>query len=152
MKLVSVVFSFRNEEKNLKELVSRVHAEFGKLKNYEYELIFVNDNSNDSSEHILENLQAKYKIKIINMSRTFGVGPCVLAGFKHSKGDCVVYMDSDLQDPPELISKILSEYEKGYDVVHTVREKRLGESGIKLFLTKLAYKTINSLSEINLPI
>ena len=152
MKLVSIVFSFRNEEKNLKELVSRVDATFKKVKNYKYELIFVNDDSNDDSEKILEELQESHKIKIINMSRTFGVGPCVLAGFKHSSGDCIVYLDSDLQDPPELIPKLLAEFEKGHDVVHTVREKRLGESGVKLFFTKLAYKTINRLSEIDLPI
>ena len=97
MKLVSIVFSFRNEEKNLKELISRVDTALKKLQNYEYELIFVNDNSNDSSEKILENLQESFRIKIINMSRTFGVGPCVLAGFKYSSGDCIIYMDSDLQ-------------------------------------------------------
>ena len=152
MKLVSIVFSFRNEEKNLKELISRVDDTFKKVENYKYELIFVNDDSNDDSEKILEELQESHKIKIINMSRTFGVGPCVLAGFKHSSGDCIVYLDSDLQDPPELIPKLLAEFEKGYDVVHTVREKRLGESGVKLFFTKLAYKTINKLSEIDLPI
>ena len=152
MKLVSIVFSFRNEEKNLKELVSRVDAAFKKVENYKYELIFVNDDSNDDSEKILEELQESHRIKIINMSRTFGVGPCVLAGFKHSSGDCIVYLDSDLQDPPELIPKLLDEFEKGHDVVHTVREKRLGESGVKLFFTKLAYKTINKLSEIDLPI
>jgi len=152
MKLVSIVFSFRNEEKNLKELISRVDTAFKKIQNYKYELIFVNDDSNDNSEKILEELQESYMIKIINMSRTFGVGPCVLAGFKHSFGDCVVYLDSDLQDPPEVIPKLLTEFEKGHDVVHTVREKRLGESGIKLFFTKLAYKTINRLSEIDLPI
>ena len=152
MKIVSIVFSFRNEEKNIKELISRVDASFKKLEGYKYELIFVNDNSDDSSEKILESLQASYKIKLINMSRTFGVGPCVLAGFKHSSGDCIIYMDSDLQDPPEIIPSLLKEYEKGNEVVHTVRDKRLGESGIKLFFTKLAYKTINSLSEINLPI
>ena len=152
MKLVSIVFSFRNEEKNLKELISRVDAALKKLQNYEYELIFVNDNSNDSSEKILENLQESFRIKIINMSRTFGVGPCVLAGFKYSSGDCIIYMDSDLQDPPEIIPKLIDEFEKGNEVVHTVRDKRLGESNIKLFFTKLAYKTINGLSEINLPI
>jgi dolichol-phosphate mannosyltransferase len=143
MKLVSIVFSFRNEEKNLKELVNRVDTTFKKIDNYKYELIFVNDDSNDSSEKILEDLQETYRIKIINMSRTFGVGPCVLAGFKHASGDCVIYLDSDLQDPPELIAKLLNEFENGNDVVHTVREKRLGESNIKLFFTKLAYKTIN---------
>ena len=152
MKLVSIVFSFRNEEKNLKELVSRVDATFKKVENYKYARLCVNDDSNDDSEKILEELQESHKIKIINMSRTFGVGPCVLAGFKHSSGDCIVYLDSDLQDPPELIPKLLDEFEKGHDVVHTVREKRLGEGGVKLFFTKLAYKTINKLSEIDLPI
>ena len=152
MKLVSIVFSFRNEEKNLKELINRVDTALKKVENYKYELIFVNDDSRDNSEQILEKLQESYKIKIINMSRTFGVAPCVLAGFKHATGDCVVYLDSDLQDPPEIIPKLILEFENGNDVVHTVREKRLGESAIKLFFTKLAYKTINKLSEINLPI
>ena len=152
MKLVSIVFSCRNEEKNIKELINRVDIAFKKVENYKYELIFVNDDSNDSSEQILESLQESYKIKIINMSRNFGVAPCVLAGFKHASGDCVVYLDSDLQDPPEIIPKLLIEFEKGHDIVHTVREKRLGEGNAKLFFTKLAYKTINGLSEIDLPI
>ena len=133
MKLVSIVFSFRNEEKNLKELVKRVDTALKKVKNYEYELIFVNDDSDDGSENILETLQELYRIKIINMSRTFGVGPCVLAGFKHAAGDCVIYLDSDLQDPPEIIPNLILEFENGNDVVHTVREKRLGEITLKLF-------------------
>ena len=85
------------------------------------------------------------------MSRTFGVGPCVLAGFKHSKGDCVVYLDSDLQDPPELLEKLIKKYEAGAEIVHTVRTKRLGESKFKIVITKFAYKIINYLSDINLP-
>tara|TARA_B100000900_G_scaffold390974_1_gene385140 strand:+ start:1912 stop:2847 length:936 start_codon:yes stop_codon:yes gene_type:complete len=150
MKSVSVVFSFKNEEKNLQKLVERTHDTLQKLTNWKYELIFVNDSSNDSSEKILVELQKKYPIKIINMTRTFGLGPCVLAGFKYSKGDCVVYMDSDLQDPPELISELIKEYENGAEIVHTVRTKRLGELKIKLFLTKIAYKTINFFSDIHL--
>lgn len=151
MKLISFVFSFKNEEKNLKELVDRVDKTIKKVGSYKYELIFVNDNSNDSSENILEDLQKSYPITIINMSRTFGVGPCVLAGFKHTTGDCVIYMDSDLQDPPEIVEEMLKEYEKGSDVVHTVRANRLGESKLKLIITKIAYKIINFLSDIKLP-
>ena len=151
MKTISFVFSFKNEENNLEELIKRVDASVKKLKNYKYELIFVNDDSNDKSEKILENLQQSFPITLINMSRTFGVGPCVLAGFKHSNGDCVIYMDSDLQDPPELLEKLIIEYENGADVVHTVRTERLGETKIKLFLTKIAYRVINFLSDINLP-
>lgn len=151
MKLISFVFSFKNEEKNLEELVKRVDESVKKLPDYEYELIFVNDASEDNSEKLLENLQKKFPITLINMSRTFGVGPCVLAGFKHTKGDCIVYMDSDLQDPPEILEKLIQEYEKGAEIVHTVRTKRLGESKFKLFVTKIAYKIINFLSDINLP-
>ena len=152
MKLISIVFSFKNEEKNLKELVDRTVKIFTGTNDYNYELIFVNDNSTDSSEKILLSLQQNYPITIINMSRTFGVGPCVLAGFKHAKGDAVVYMDSDLQDPPELIKDLIAEHEKGFDIVHTVRTKRLGETKIKLFVTNLAYKLINFFSDIPLPL
>jgi dolichol-phosphate mannosyltransferase len=151
MKLISFVFSFKNEEKNLEELIKRIHDVVKKLHNYEYELIFVNDASDDDSEKALENLQKTFPIIIINMSRTFGVGPCVLAGFKHAKGDCVIYMDSDLQDPPEIAEQLVKEYENGAEVVHTIRTNRLGESKFKLFVTRIAYKVINFLSDINLP-
>ena len=151
MKLISFVFSFKNEEKNLEELIKRVHDSVDKLNNYKYELIFVNDASDDDSEKTLEKLQKSFPITIINMSRTFGVGPCVLAGFKNANGDCIVYMDSDLQDPPEILNKLVAEYENGAKIVHTVRTKRLGESKIKLFTTKIAYKIINFFSDIQLP-
>jgi len=152
MKLISIVFSFKNEEKNLEELVIRTAKTFKELNSYNYELIFVNDNSDDNSENKLIKLQNDYPITIINMSRTFGVAPCVLAGFKHAKGDAVIYMDSDLQDPPELIKELIVEYAKGFDIVHSIRTKRLGESKIKLFVTNLAYKLINFFSDIPLPI
>jgi dolichol-phosphate mannosyltransferase len=84
------------------------------------------------------------------MSRTFGITPCVLAGFRHAKGDAIIYLDSDLQDPPELIDKLVNEYEKGFEVVHTVRSKRLGESKLRLILTHIAYKFINFFSDIPL--
>ena len=152
MKLVSIVFSFKDEEKNLPELVSRVTKVLVQQKNWNYELIFVNDASTDKSETILTELQKSYPITIINMSRNFGVAPCVIAGFKQAKGDAVVYMDSDLQDPPELIEKLIAEYDNGADVVHTVRTKRLGETKTRLFLTNIAYRLINFFSDINLPI
>ena len=152
MKLLSVVFSFRNEENNLSELIKRVSETLKKLPNWKYELIFVNDSSDDNSEKILTDLIKFHPITIINMSRKFGVGPCVLAGLKHSKGDVAIYMDSDLQDPPEIIPKLIEKFENGIDVVHTVRSKRLGEGKIKLFLTNIAYRLINITSEIPLPV
>ena len=151
MKLISIVFSFKNEEKNLNELIKRIETSFSKVNNWKYELIFVNDCSEDKSEEILLNLQKNNPITIINMTRTFGVGPCVLAGFREAKGDAIIYMDSDLQDPPEIIPKLINEHEKGSEIVHTVRTKRHGESAFKMWITKIAYKTINYLSEIPLP-
>ena len=151
MKLISIIFSFKNEEKNLNELIMRIETTFSKIDSCKYELIFVNDCSDDKSEEILLNLQKNNPITIINMTRTFGVGPCVLAGFREAKGDAIVYMDSDLQDPPEIIPKLIKEHEKGSEIVHTVRTKRYGESSLKLWITKIAYKVINYLSEIPLP-
>ena len=151
MKLISIIFSFKNEEKNLDELIKRIQTTFSKINSYKYELIFVNDCSDDKSEKILLNLQKNNPITIINMTRTFGVGPCVLAGFREAKGDAIIYMDSDLQDPPEIIPDLINEYEQGSEIVHTVRTKRHGESFFKMLITKMAYKIINYLSEIPLP-
>ena len=152
MKLLSVVFSFRNEEGNIQELVERVHNSLKESSNWKYELIFVNDDSSDQSENILLRLQKDYPIKIINMSRKFGVDPCVLAGFRHAEGEAIIYLHTDLQDPPEIIPNLLKKYEEGFDVVHTIRTKRKGENKFRMFVTKIAYHLINILSDINLPI
>ena len=152
MKLLYVVFSFRNEEGNIKELVNRINISLEKLTNWNYELIFVNDDSTDNSESILLNLQKKYPIRIINMSRNFGVDPCVLAGFRNAKGDAIVYLHTDLQDPPEIIPDLIKKHEEGFDVVHTIRTKRKGESKFRMLVTRIAYLLINILSDIKLPI
>jgi len=153
-KLISIVFSFRNEEKSLPELLSRISNmyELSLRDSYNLELIFVNDASNDESLNLLIKNSKTLPIKVITMSRRFGVGPCVLAGLEYSKGDVVIYMDSDLQDPPELIPNLLKKYEDGFDVVHTQRTKRLGENPFKMGVTSLAYKIINRFAEIDLPI
>ena len=114
MKLLSIVFSFRNEQSNLEELVKRTSESLKKLNNWNFELIFVNDDSTDSSEKTLIELQKNYPIKIVNMSRRFGVSACGIAGFKHAIGDAVIYMDSDLQDPPELIPDLIKKWEEEY--------------------------------------
>ena len=149
--LISFVFSFRNEEENIPELVKRIDNTVKSISNCNYEMIFVNDDSKDNSLTILKKLQSKFPIIIINMSRNFGVTPCVLAGFENSKGDAVIYMDSDLQDPPELAKKMIASYRKGNDVVHTTRARREGEGAFKLWLTKKAYYIINFFSSLTLP-
>tara|TARA_Y100000031_G_scaffold14650_1_gene15431 strand:- start:1194 stop:1940 length:747 start_codon:yes stop_codon:yes gene_type:complete len=85
------------------------------------------------------------------MSRRFGIAPCVIAGFKHAEGDAVIYMDTDLQDPPELIPELLEKWREGFDVVHTTRTRREGESLFKMWLTRRAYSMINFMADIDIP-
>ena len=149
--LVSVVLSFRNEEGVIPELVARlVKALTG--AGLAYELIFVNDASTDGSLALLEEHHRKDPaVKVVNMSRRFGVAPCVLAGMRFASGDAVVYMDADLQDPPELIPELVARWREGADVVYTVRTARHGEHGGKMWLTRMAYRAVGRLAEIELP-
>jgi dolichol-phosphate mannosyltransferase len=149
--LLSVVVSFRNEETVIPELVRRVTDSVSKIDNAELEMIFVNDCSTDKSLEILTDLQKRHPITIVNMSRRFGVIPCIMAGLSYAKGDCAVNIEADLQDPPEIIPQMVLKYLAGADVVHTTRTHRDGESSLKMWITKMAYKTINYFSEISLP-
>ncbi|TAN48697.1 MAG: glycosyltransferase, partial [Rhodospirillales bacterium] len=124
---VSVVFSFRNEEDNLPELIRRLQAmSAGRAEAFEF--IFVNDVSDDRSRDILcEARAADPRVTFLTMARRSGPAECVLAGMAASSGDAVVYMDSDLQDPPELIPLLIERWREGFEVVHTRRSARLGE-------------------------
>lgn len=153
---LSVILSFWNEEDVIPELISRLRKTLiteqieNKIKNYE--LIFVNDASTDNSLEILMAEAKNHKdIKIINMSRNFGISPCVMAGMQFANGDVIVYMDADLQDPPELISKMINLFKtENADIIHTKRISRNGESKIKLLITKLGYFILNKVSSINI--
>jgi dolichol-phosphate mannosyltransferase len=150
-KLVSIVCSFRNEELTINELINRIDKSLINLNDWQYEIIFVNDYSTDNSIKEIKNFfNKKYNITLINMSRNFGGLPCKIAGFEYASGEAVIYLDTDLQDPPEIFPELIKKYQEGYDVVHTVRKKRLGETKLKIFTTKLAYKIITFLSDINL--
>jgi dolichol-phosphate mannosyltransferase len=151
MKRLSIVFSFRNEEETLYTLIGRTVATLRRLP-YDYEIIFVNDASTDCSlEILLRERENNPRIKILNMSRRFGIHPCVMAGLNAARGDAVVYMDSDLQDPPEMIEQLVAEWQRGADIVHTKRRKRLGEHWLKMAITKLAYRVIDLLSDVRIP-
>ncbi|MBI2061778.1 MAG: glycosyltransferase family 2 protein [Nitrospirae bacterium] len=144
--LVSIVLSFRNEEDVLPELVYRLTTVL-EAQRVDHELIFVNDTSTDRSAEILrDRTTTDHRIKVINMARRCGVSECVLAGMTYAAGDAVVYMDADLQDPPEVIPKLIEAWRGGAEVVNTVRTIREGEPRYKLFLTKVAYRLIRSVS------
>ncbi|MBF0480629.1 MAG: glycosyltransferase family 2 protein [Desulfovibrionaceae bacterium] len=157
--LLSVVLSFYNEEAVLPELLRRLRqtlaSEREKKNITGYELIFVNDASKDGSLELLRReCLAWGDIVIVDMSRNFGVSECVMAGLTQAKGDAVVYMDADLQDPPELIVELIEKWRTDPDVevVYTTRNRRFGENPFKLLLTKYGYRLLNSISEIELPL
>jgi dolichol-phosphate mannosyltransferase len=154
-----VVFSFFNEEDIIPELLVRMRGVLQKeMQNGnlgDYELVFVNDASTDSSREILTaESESRGDIRLVNMSRNFGVSACVLAGMEHAAGDLIVYMDADLQDPPEVIPRMLESWrsEPNVEVVHTVRTSRLGETAFKLALTKLGYWILQQVSTVDLQI
>ncbi len=150
--LVSVVLSFRNEAETIPTLISRLAAVLA-TQNVEYELLFVNDASTDQSISVLlAERERNSRVKILNMARRFGVAEGVLAGLAFAAGDAVIYMDADLQDPPEVIPLLLERWRSGADVVHTVRTHRRGESALKIGATRLAYRLIQHGSTIDLPV
>jgi len=155
--LISVVLSFFNEAAVLPELIDRLRATLRKeVSNGHasgYELVFVNDASTDESEQILRKEADEGRdILIVNMSHNFGVSPCVIAGMAYSRGELVVYMDSDLQDPPELISEMLALWrsEPDVDVVNTVRRTRQGDTWLQLNLTRIGYKILRRISDVQI--
>ena len=122
---------------------------------HDYELIFVNDASTDASEEVLRAEAAKKPdIRMLTMSRNFGIGECLMAGFAHARGDVVAYLDADLQDPPEVIADLLREYRAhpDADVVYTTRLKRLGENPLKMWLTRMGYRLFRRLYDVPLPV
>ena len=150
--LVSVIFNFKNEEKNISTLISRTKKVFEdqRLVDCDFELVFVNDASTDNSvKEIIQN-SSEISIAIVNMSRNFGRWPCLVAGVKNAKGDVLIYLDSDLQDPPELIPQMIDKYREGFEIVHAKRTRRLGENPFKLIITNFAYRIIRFLSNIKL--
>jgi len=150
-KKLSIIFSFFNEEKNIKKSIHEVSLVLNKIPNLDYELIYVNDTSTDDSLKILkqENL-TNNKVKIINLSRRFGHMAGIMAGLKNCIGDAAIYLDIDLQDPPDLIKEMVHSWvNENYDVVFTTRKKREQQWFMK-FITKIGYKILEKTSYINM--
>ena len=152
MRKISVVIPMYYEEEVAEECYKRITEVLGKIENYDYELICVNDGSKDKTLPILEELASKdNKLKVISFARNFGHQCAVTAGLKFVTGDCAVIIDADLQDPPELIPEMLKLWEEGNEVVYGKRKTRDGESAFKLFTAKMFYKTLNALSDVEIP-
>jgi len=148
-KLISVVIPMYYEEENVFLCYDRLTKV---LEPYSYELIFVNDGSCDKTFSYLEELSVKdEKVKVISFSRNFGHQMAVSAGISYAKGDAVVLIDADLQDPPEVILSMIEKWEEGYDVVYGKRKKREGETIFKKVTAKLFYRFLDYVSDIKIP-
>ncbi len=151
--IVSVIVPCYNEEEVLLACHSRLMQVFEGYEDHEFELVYVNDGSSDRTEELLRYLHDAYpQTRVVMLSRNFGHQAAVTAGLTAATGQCVVIIDADLQDPPEVILQMIDRWQAGYEVVYGVRETRVGESSFKLRSAQLFYRLINKLSDIEIPL
>jgi len=149
--LLSIVVPVYREEKNIPEFLRHLQPILSRLTP-DYEIIFAVDPSPDRTEEIvLEHRAAEERIKLLKFSRRFGQPMATLAGLQYSRGDAVVVMDVDLQDPPELIDQMVAKWREGYDVVMPQRRHRTGESWLKKVVAATGYKIIEKIAEVKIP-
>jgi len=147
-KKLSVVVSCYNEELALRQFYAETSKVLKSLS-WDYELIFVNDGSQDGSIEILKELAAgDEKVKVVDFSRNFGHEAAMIAGMDYSSGDGIVCMDADLQHPPECLPGIIAKLDEGYDVINMVRTKNESAGWFKNFAGAAFYRLINILSDV----
>lgn len=148
---LSVIVPMYNEESNIDHFFERLLALLDQLTQ-QYEIICVNDGSTDNTmDRLIKYHKIDSRIKIINFSRNFGKETALTAGLRYSRGEAVIPIDADLQDPPEMIESLVAKWREGYDVVYAVRTKRHGESWSKRLTAHMFYKIINLCSETPIP-
>ena len=152
MKKISVVIPMYNEEEVVKTSYLRIQKVMEDLKQYDYEMLFVDDGSRDETFNLLQEIaNENQKVKILSFSRNFGHQAAVTAGIQYVTGDAVIIMDADLQDPPELLPEMVALWEEGNEVIYGQRRSRKGESAFKLLTAKMFYSTLNALSDVEIP-
>lgn len=151
-KTLSIIIPIYNEEQIIPELHRRLTNAAQEITE-DYELIFVNDGSRDASlKELIKLAEKDEKTFYINFSRNFGHQIAVTAGVDYCVGDAVAIIDGDLQDPPELIPEMYRKHKEGYEVVYARRETREGESLFKKFTAKMFYRTLRSLTSVDIPL
>ena len=149
MKKVSLLIPAYNEEETIPLLYDELNKVLETIPGYEFEILFVNDGSNDNTLNILRNIQQRdTRINYISFSRNFGKETAMAAGFDYVTGDAAVIMDADLQDPPELIGEMIKYWEEGYDDVYAKRRSREGETWLKKFTSAAFYKLLQKMTKI----
>jgi dolichol-phosphate mannosyltransferase len=149
---ISVVVPVFNEAEGIQLFNERLTGVLKNIEQVSYEVVYVDDGSSDDSLEKLHRFALQNnRVKIIKLSRNFGHQIALTAGLDYAQGDAVVFIDSDLQDPPELIPQMVEKWQEGFDVVYARRLKREGESVMKLLTAKWFYRLLGRISEVETP-
>ena len=149
---LSVIIPCMNEEAVIGETCRRLIAALT-AAHISFELIFVDDGSNDRTAEILREAQQQdSRIRVVRLSRNFGHQVAITAGLEHASGNAAAVIDADLQDPPEVLQEFVVKWLDGYDVVYGVRTDREGETAFKLWTAKLFYRLMGGLSDTEIPL
>ncbi len=149
MKKISIIIPAYNEEEALPALMERITKFADDTKDYDFEFLFVNDGSKDRTIELIKEYREKDKrVCYVDFARNFGKETAMKAGIDYATGDAVVFLDADLQDPPEIITEMIKYWEEGYDDVYAQRNSRKGETWMKKFTSKMYYKVLQDLTNV----
>lgn len=152
LSLLSVVIPCYNEELVIRELHDRLLAALDKVPEIDLEILYVDDGSRDSTLDILRELQrTDQRVRIVSLSRNFGQQTALTAGVTNASGDAVVFIDADLQDPPEVILEMIERWRQGTDIVYGLRSEREGESKLKIWTSNLFNRIVNRFTNVPVP-
>lgn len=150
--IYSIIVPLYNEELVIDESYKRLKEVMDSIKE-KYEIVFVNDGSKDRTREIADRIcNNDENIKLINFSRNFGHQAAITAGMDLALGDAIIVIDADLQDPPEVMLKMIEKWKEGYEVVYGKRVKREGETFFKKFTAKMYYRLLKSMSSVEVPV
>ena len=150
--LMSLIVPVDNESEVIGTFYERAAAALAALPDFDYEIICVDDGSRDDSYEQLAAYAAKDpRVRVMKFSRNFGHQIAITAGLDYARGDCVVVIDADLQDPPEVIPSMIEQWRRGFDVVYGVRSDREGEGAMKLMTASAFYRLLGRLTSIQIP-
>ena len=151
MKKISVIIPAYNEEESLPLFYERIKKIMDAMNNYQFEILFINDGSKDKTINIIKQIREQdNRICYVDFSRNFGKEIAMIAGLDYTTGDCAIFMDADLQDPPELIPELVKYWEQGYDDVYAKRRSRKGETWLKKFTSSMYYSVLQKLTRIEI--